>query len=53
MDKLTRMWALYGTSRNLKVFYILLSLVALAIASAAPGAGGGMPGGTGLESFAP
>jgi len=49
MKKLNRLWIKYGTSRNLKVLYIVLTLIALAVASGAPGAGGGAPGGVGLE----
>ena len=45
MKKLSQMWVRYGTPSNRKVVYILLSLIALAVASGAPGAGGGMPGG--------
>jgi hypothetical protein len=50
MKKLNGLWIKYGTSRNLKVLYIVLTLIALAVASGAPGAGGGAPGGIGLES---
>jgi hypothetical protein len=45
MNKLSQLWVRYGTPRNRKVAYILLSLIALAMASGAPGAGGGTPGG--------
>lgn len=45
MKKLSQMWVRYGTPSNRKVVYILLSLIALAVASGAPGAGSGMPGG--------
>jgi hypothetical protein len=48
MKKLNHFWIQYGTARNLKVMYILLTLIALAVASGAPGTGGGMPGGNGL-----
>jgi hypothetical protein len=44
MEKLTYLWTRYGTPRNRKVAYIVLSLVALAAASGAPGAGSGLPG---------
>lgn len=45
MKKLSQLWVRYGTPRNRKVAYILVSLIALAVAGGAPGAGGGMPGG--------
>ena len=51
MNKLSQLWVRYGTARNRKVAYILLSLIALAVASGAPGAGGGMPGGGFPASF--
>jgi hypothetical protein len=51
MKKIEQLWMQYGTSRNLKVVYIVLTLIALAVASGAPGAGGGAPGGLGLESI--
>jgi hypothetical protein len=45
MKHLSQLWVRYGTPRNRKVAYILLSLIALAVASGAPGAGSGTPGG--------
>ena len=44
MNKLTNLWTKHGTPRNRKIAYIILSLVALAAASGAPGAGSGLPG---------
>ena len=44
MKKLNSLWTQFGTPRNRKVAYIVLSLVALAAASGAPGAGSGLPG---------
>jgi hypothetical protein len=40
MKKLQSMWVQYGTPRNLKTLYILLVLVAMAVAGGAPSAGG-------------
>lgn len=51
MKKLSGLWRQYGTPRNLKVVYIVLTLIALAVASGAPGAGSGAPGGVGLETI--
>jgi hypothetical protein len=45
MNKLNQLWLQYGTPSNLKVLYILLSLVALAIAGGAPSGSGGHSGG--------
>ncbi|MCL7453554.1 MAG: hypothetical protein M8467_10965 [Anaerolineae bacterium] len=42
MEKLASLWLRYGTVRNRKVAYIVLTLVALAVAGGAPGAGGGI-----------
>ena len=44
MEKLSSLWTKYGTPRNRKIAYIVLSLAALAAASGAPGAGSGLPG---------
>ena len=41
MEKLNYLWAKYGTPRNRKVAYIVLSLVALAAAGGAPIPGSG------------
>jgi hypothetical protein len=41
MDKLSYLWTRYGTPRNRKIAYIVLSLVALAAAGGAPAAGSG------------
>lgn len=46
MDKVRYLWGRYGTARNVKIAYILLSLVALAVAGGAPGGTGGLPGHT-------
>lgn len=43
MDKVKYLWARYGTSRNIKIAYIVLTLVALAVAGGAPGGTSGMP----------
>ena len=45
MNKLNQLWLQYGTHSNLKVVYILLALVALAVAGGAPSGGGGVSGG--------
>jgi hypothetical protein len=45
MEKLNRLWIQYNTPKNAKVLYIVLALIALAIAAGAPGAGSGTPGG--------
>jgi hypothetical protein len=42
MNKLNQLWLQYGTPNNLKVLYVLLALVALAIAGGAPSGGGGV-----------
>jgi hypothetical protein len=44
MEKLNYLWTKFGTARNRKIAYIVLSLAALAAASGAPGAGSGMGG---------
>jgi hypothetical protein len=44
MEKLNYLWLKYGTARNRKVAYIVLTLVALVVAGGAPGAGGGTGG---------
>ena len=44
MDKVKVLWVRYATPRNVKVAYILLALVALAVAGGAPGGTGGLPG---------
>jgi hypothetical protein len=41
MGKLNYLWVRYATPRNRKVFYVLLTLAALAVAGGAPGAGSG------------
>ena len=41
MKKLNDLWIRYGTPSNLKLFYVLLTLVALAVAGGAPGTGSG------------
>jgi hypothetical protein len=52
MNTLNYLWTRFGTPRNRKVAYIVLSLVAMAVASGAPGAGSGLGGG-GITSFLP
>lgn len=52
MEKLNYLWTRYGTPRNRKVAYIVVSLVALAAASGAPGVGSGVGGG-GLLNLLP
>jgi len=44
MENLSTLWSKYVTPRNRKIAYIVLSLVALAAASGAPGAGSGLGG---------
>lgn len=41
MAKLNSLWARYSTPCNLRVLYILLTLIALAVAGGAPGNGSG------------
>jgi hypothetical protein len=41
MQKLDQLWLRYGTFNNLKVLYILLTLIALAVAGGAPCTGSG------------
>lgn len=53
MEKLKTLWTRFGTPRNRKAAYIILSLVAMAVASGAPGAGSGAPGGGGITSIVP
>jgi hypothetical protein len=45
MNKLNQLWLRYGTPSNLKVLYVLLALVALAVAGGAPSGGSGVGGG--------
>ena len=42
MKKLKNLRVRYGTTRNMKVAYIVMTLVALAVAGGAPGAGSGV-----------
>lgn len=44
MNKLNLLWAQYATPGNRKAFFILLALVALAVAGGAPGTSGGVGG---------
>lgn len=39
MNQLNRLWIQYATPRNVKLFYIVITLVALAVAGGAPSAG--------------
>lgn len=39
MQKLNHLWIRYATPRNRKAMYVVVSLIALAVASGAPGAG--------------
>jgi hypothetical protein len=50
MKKVKYLWVRYGTPRNRKALYILLALVALAVAGGAPGAGSGVGGGSLAQS---
>jgi hypothetical protein len=43
MEKVKYLWGRYGTPRNIKVAYIVLALVALAVAGGAPGGTSGIP----------
>jgi len=45
MNKLNQLWLQYGTPNNLKVLYVLLALIALAVAGGAPSSGGGVSAG--------
>ncbi len=51
MKVLNELWVRYGTPRTCKVLYVLLVLLALAIASGAPSGGSG--GGTIPEGWPP
>ncbi len=42
MKELKNLWLRYGTTRNMKVAYIVITLVALAVAGGAPSAGSGI-----------
>jgi hypothetical protein len=42
MEKLNLLWTQYATARNKKIGFILLTLVAMAVAAGAPGAGSGI-----------
>ena len=44
MRKLSELWVQHGTPRNRKVAYLVLALVALAVAGGAPSAGSGANG---------
>jgi hypothetical protein len=41
MKKLNDLWIRYGTPSNLRLLYILMTLVALAVAGGAPGGSSG------------
>ena len=43
MKKVQYLWGRYATPRNVKIAYVLLTLVALAVAGGAPGGGSGIP----------
>jgi len=51
MSKLNQTLIKYATPRSRKILLILLTLIGLAIASGAPGAGSGIGGGPGVTSF--
>lgn len=51
MARLSYLWVRYGTARNVKALYVVLSLVALALAGGAPSAGSGTGGG--IRCFLP
>ncbi len=53
MKTLNYLWTRFGTPRNRKVAYIVLTLIALAASSGAPGAGSGLGGGDGFDAFLP
>jgi len=42
MKELKNLWVRYGTTRNMKVAYIVITLIALAVAGGAPGGGSGL-----------
>jgi hypothetical protein len=46
MDRIKYLWIRYGTQRNIKVLYLLMTLAALVVAGGAPGDGSGSPGGS-------
>lgn len=43
MEKVKYFWGRYATPRNVKIAYVVLSLIALAVAGGAPAGGGGVP----------
>jgi len=51
MSKFNQALVKYTTPRNRKILVIILSLIGLAIASGAPGAGSGIGGGPGVNSL--
>lgn len=44
MNKLNLLWVQYVTPRNRKALYVVLALVAIAVAGGAPGTHGGVGG---------
>ncbi len=51
MKNVCRLLTQYGTPRNMQVLYVLLTLVALAVAGGAPAIGGGSGGHGGAPAF--
>jgi hypothetical protein len=45
MEPLQKVWLRYGTPRNIRLFYILITLATLAVAAGAPSAGSGIGSG--------
>jgi hypothetical protein len=43
MRKVSQLWVQYATPSNLKVLYVVFTLIALAIAGGAPSIGSGNP----------
>ncbi len=45
MEPINKIWLRYGTTRNIRLFYILVTLISLAVAAGAPSAGSGIGSG--------
>jgi hypothetical protein len=41
MEKLNNLWIRYGTARSRKILFLVLTVIALAVAGGAPSGGGG------------